>query len=267
VNARLAVSLENLTMESTQSKDLEKILPRGVDLTTMLSSPDLQQAWHSHLVANGQLKEAEGFQTLVSNANPAQKPQVAVDTQECDTNSSSSELPENLLRQPIHSPDSGCFSSPPDTNRPHPPKDSLADVFESLLADFESISAWPSSPNSSENVPLYMRRAHTTEQEEDKQVHGLLLDTVSSKYDGETLLAIHHHQQSQVDRDAPVYRENKLPQQLFQRVDNVGSLNTDVVKSEPMVQTYAGVLRTPPKKLETDPLIKIRNLGTMGSQV
>eukprot|EP00090_Calanus_glacialis_P043171 TRINITY_DN7638_c0_g1_i1.p1 TRINITY_DN7638_c0_g1~~TRINITY_DN7638_c0_g1_i1.p1 ORF type:complete len:1395 (-),score=231.54 TRINITY_DN7638_c0_g1_i1:680-4864(-) len=267
-NISSSLSVPNLTMESTQSKDLEKILPRGVDLTTMLSSPDLQQAWHSHLVANGQLKEAEAFQMLVSNANTAQKPQVAVDTQECDTNSSSSELPDNpQLRQPIHSPDSGCFSSPPDTNRPHPPKDSLADVFESLLADFESMSAWPSSPNSSENVPLYMRRAHTTEQEEDKQVHGLLLDTVSSKYDGETLLAIHHHQQSQVDRDAPIFRENKLPQQLFQRADNVASLNTDVVKSEPMVQTYAGVLRTPPKKLETDPLIKIRNLGTMGSQV
>jgi len=273
-NISSSLSVPNLTMESTQSKDLEKILPRGVDLTTMLSSPDLQQAWHSHLVANGQLKEAEAFQMLVSNATTAQKPQVSVDSQECDNHSSSSEMPETPhIRQPIHSPDSGCFSSPPDTNRPHPPKDSLADVFESLLADFESISAWPSSPNSSENVPLYMRRAHTTEQEADKEVHGLLLDTVSSKYDGETLLAIHHQQQSQVDRDAPIFRENKLPQHLFQRADNVSSLNAgmnsaqDEARSEPVVQTYAGVLRTPPKKLETDPLIKIRNLGTMGSQV
>jgi hypothetical protein len=260
-------------MESSQSKDLEKILPRGVDLTTMLSSPDLQQAWQSHLEATGQLKEAETFQQLVSNATP-HKPQVSVDSQECDNQLSSSDLPETQqLRQPIHSPDSGCFSSPPDTNRPHPPKDSLADVFESLLADFESISAWPASPNSSENVPLYMRRAHTTDQEEDREVHGLLLETVSSKYDGETLLAIHQQQQSQVDGDAPIFRENKLPQQIFQQTDNVLSHSTDMqrmqdeARGEPVVQTYAGVLRTPPKKLETDPLIKIRNLGTMGSQV
>lgn len=242
----------------------------------MLSSPDLQQAWHSHLVSTGQQKEAETFLILVSNANLVQKPQVALDTLECDNNSSSGDLPETQqLRQPIHSPDSGCFSSPPDTNRPHPPKDTLAEVFESLLADFENLSAWPASPNSSENVPLYMRRAHTAEQEEEKEAHGLLFDTLrteSSNYDGESLLAIHHHQQSQVDRDSPLFQENKLPQQLFQRADNF-SLNTglhskqDVVKSEPVVQTYAGVLRTPPKKLETDPLIKIRNLGTMGSQV
>merc|ERR1719434_435046 len=31
--------------------------------------------------------------------------------------------------------------------------------------------------------------------------------------------------------------------------------------------SYAGVLRTPPKTVETDPIQKIRNLGAVGSQV
>jgi len=242
----------------------------------MLSSPDLQQAWHSHLVANGQLKEAEAFQVLVSDASMSmsQKSHVSVDSQGCDNYSSSSDLPEShQICQPIHSPDSGCFSSPPDTSRPHPPKDSLADVFESLLADFESISALPSSPHSSENVPLYMRRAHAVEHNHEREVHRLLHDTGSSNYNDETLLAIHQQQQSQDDRDAPIFRENKLPRQLFQQPDSIlthtsGLLGIpDEVRCEPVVQTYAGVLRTPPKKHETDPLIKIRNLGTMGSQV
>jgi len=271
-NISSPASASSLTIESTQSKDLEKILPRGVDLTTMMSSPDLQQAWHSHLVANGQLKEAEAFHVLVSDASKSmlQKPQVSVDSQGCDSYSSSNDLPEpHQIRQPIHSPDSGCFSSPPETNRPHPPKDSLADVFESLLADFESISALPSSPNSSENVPLYMRRAHTVEHNHEREVHGLLHDTMGSNYNDETLLAIHQQQQSQPGRDAPVFTENKLPRQLFQQQpDNILPHTPGLeVRCEPVVQTYAGVLRTPPKKHETDPLIKIRNLGTMGSQV
>ena len=38
-------------------------------------------------------------------------------------------------------------------------------------------------------------------------------------------------------------------------------------REETNTQTYAGVLRSPPKKAEPDQLIKIRNLGTMGSMV
>jgi len=266
-------SSTNPTMDASHSKELEKILPRGVDLATMMNSPELQQAWQAHLMSSGQLKEAEIFQSMVSNTVGTQKPHVSVDTQELDNKPSSGDLPEAPLhRQPIHSPDSGCFSSPPDTNKHQLPKESITDVFESLLTDFETFSAWPLSPSSSENVPLYMRRAHMSEEDGDKAMHGLLEDTINSKFDGESLLAIHQQPQSRGDRDAPHFRENKLPQQLFRKVDNVSQSiavfdTPNPAQSETPVQTYAGVLRTRPKKLETDPLIKIRNLGTMGSQV
>ena len=38
-------------------------------------------------------------------------------------------------------------------------------------------------------------------------------------------------------------------------------------EEEPGSQTYAGVLRTPARTTDTDQLIKIRKLGTMGSMV
>merc|ERR1719347_2457863 len=52
----------------------DKVLPRGVDLPTMLSSPELQMAWHAHLVSTNQHKEAEALRNLLSQPPPADVP-------------------------------------------------------------------------------------------------------------------------------------------------------------------------------------------------
>ena len=230
----------------------EKILPRGVSLATMLSSPDLQVAWHSHLLSSGQMREAEEFSCLLDRPQPQSPP-----------------AKRKELCRPVHaqSPDSGCFSSPPDTSRPlaaAAAKDSLSEVFESMLADFET--AWPSpavnAASEESSVPLYLRGAHADEQEKEVDESGELcvLDEsiLAFALEGQSFQAAEGH-----------LPENKLfqrPHTNFQEMkSNFSSMPATKESNEPLVQTYAGVVRTPPKKEETDPIVKIRNLGTFGS--
>lgn len=218
-------------------------MPRGVDLPTMLSSPELQMAWHAHLVSTNQHKEAEALRNLLSRT----------------PTTSDSSLDREMAR-PAHtqSPDSGCFSSPPDTSsqlsKPQAiVSDSLAEsMFEELLTDFES--SWPASaaePSSEElSVPLYMRRAHSEERREDEIC---VLD--------ESILAFALESQpdsgSQQGASAlPISRQPFSP-----------ALIPSPLRSREAPLSYAGVLRTPPKTAETDPIQKIRNLGAVGSQV
>jgi len=216
-------------------------LPRGVDLPTMLSSPELQMAWHAHLVSTNQHKEAEALRNLLSRPPTA---------------------PDGPLDRPGHtqSPDSGCFTSPPDTssqlNKPQAiVSDSLAEsMFEELLTDFES--SWPASaaePSSEElSVPLYMRRAHSEERREeeicvlDESILAFALESQpdSGSQQGASALPMTHQPFSPALIPSPLRtREAQAP------------------------LSYAGVLRTPPKTAETDPIQKIRNLGAVGSQV
>merc|ERR1719322_1971443 len=125
-------------------------------------------AWHAHLVSTNQHKEAEALRNLLSRPPPPASEVAA-------------ERASESVSRPLHtqSPDSGCFSSPPDTTSSSQPSnllpsanDALAEsMFEQLLTDFES--SWPASatePASSEelSVPLYMRRAHSEERKEEE---------------------------------------------------------------------------------------------------
>ena len=226
----------------------DKVLPRGVDLPTMISSPELQMAWHAHLVSTNQHKEAEALRNLLSKPPPASEP-------------APGRQMEGLAR-PAHtqSPDSGCFSSPPDTTSQlsKPPaigSDALAEsMFEELLTDFES--SWPASaaePSSEElSVPLYMRRAHSEERREDEIC---VLD--------ESILAF--ALESQPDSDAG-QGASALP--INHQPFPPSLISSPLRSREPQAPlSYAGVLRTPPKAAETDPILKIRNLGAVGSQV
>ena len=229
----------------------DKVLPRGVDLPTMLSSPELQMAWHAHLVSTNQHKEAEALRNLLSRPHPAN-----LDERQMEG-----------LARPAHtqSPDSGCFSSPPDTSSSSSQlnkhqaivSDSLAEsMFEELLTDFES--SWPASaaePSSEElSVPLYMRRAHSEERREeeicvlDESILAFALESQPDSVD-----------QQQGASALPIARQQFSP-----------ALIPSPIRSSREAQaplSYAGVLRTPPKTAETDPIQKIRNLGAVGSQV
>merc|ERR1711973_362822 len=134
-----------------------------------VSATELQMAWHAHLVSTSQHKEAEALRNLLSRPPPPPASEVAA------------ERGLESVARPLHtqSPDSGCFSSPPDTtsssqqnNLLPSTNDALAEsMFEQLLTDFES--SWPASaaePASSEelSVPLYMRRAHSEERREEE---------------------------------------------------------------------------------------------------
>jgi len=233
----------------------DKVLPRGVDLPTMISSPELQMAWHAHLVSTNQHREAEALRNLLSRGQgPPMNETLALD-------SSSRHLEGHMIR-PAHtqSPDSGCFSSPPDTNKPQAiVSDSLAEsMFEELLTDFES--SWPAStvlqPSTAQelSVPLYMRRAHSEErrrEEEicvlDESILAFALETQPDPSSSALPISTHpHHQPPFSPALIPRSREPQAP------------------------LSYAGVLRTPPKTAETtttDPIQKIRNLGAVGSQV
>ena len=230
----------------------DKVLPRGVDLPTMLSSPELQMAWHAHLVSTKQHKEAEALRNLLS------RPPTAAD------GPLNREMESHLAR-PGHtqSPDSGCFSSPPDTssqlNKPQAiVSDSLAEsMFEELLTDFES--SWPASaaePSSEElSVPLYMRRAHSEERREEEIC---VLD--------ESILAFALESQPESgSQQQGASALPNLPNQPFSPVLIPSPLRSREAQQAPL--SYAGVLRTPPKTAETDPIQKIRNLGAVGSQV
>jgi len=234
-------------------------LPRGVDLPTMLSSPELQIAWHAHLVSTNQHKEAEALRNLLSHPPPADVPL-------------DKDMEGHLVR-PGHtqSPDSGCFSSPPDTassnsqllNKPRGTvvPDSLAEsMFEELLTDFES--SWPASatePASSEelSVPLYMRRAHSEERREEEIC---VLD--------ESILAFALESQSEIGTKEQ-QGASALPG-MTQQTFSPALIPTPLRSREAEAPlSYAGVLRTPPKIAETtttDPIQKIRNLGAVGSQ-
>ena len=196
------------------------------------------------------------------------------------------------------SPDSGCFSSPPDTassnsqllNKPRGAvvPDSLAEsMFEELLTDFES--SWPASatePASSEelSVPLYMRRAHSEERREEEIC---VLD--------ESILAFALESQSEIGTReqqgasalpgmtqqtfSPALIPTPLRSIMFSKDQKIIEIHHHLLRSREAEAplSYAGVLRTPPKAAETtttdpilttqtDPIQKIRNLGAVGSQ-
>ena len=238
----------------------DKVLPRGVDLPTMLSSPELQMAWHAHLVSTSQHKEAEALRNLLSRPPPPPASEVAA------------ERASESVGRPLHtqSPDSGCFSSPPDTTSSSQPKnllpsanDALAEsMFEQLLTDFES--SWPASaaePASSEelSVPLYMRRAHSEERREEEIC---VLD--------ESILAfaLESQPENAGNSDPPPKPRQPFPPALALMPTNSITASNPLRPREPEAPlSYAGVLRTPPKTVETDPIQKIRNLGAVGSQV
>ena len=122
------------------SCDPSKVLPRGVQLSTLQQSKELAEAWHSHLLSTGQFQDAEMFRLLLAGGH---KPPQAVNSQEPSQDKEKADQP-----QPIHSPDSGCFSSPPapDTAAKEPGAREVAaaeedgnieDVFKSLLGDGE----------------------------------------------------------------------------------------------------------------------------------
>jgi len=219
----------------------------------------LQMAWHAHLVSTSQHKEAEALRNLLSRPPPPASEVAA-------------ERASESVSRPLHtqSPDSGCFSSPPDTtsssqqnNLLPSANDALAEsMFEQLLTDFES--SWPASaaePASSEelSVPLYMRRAHSEERREEEIC---VLD--------ESILAFALESQPEnAGNSAPPPKPRQpFPPALALTPTNSTTASSPLRPREPEAPlSYAGVLRTPPKTVETDPIQKIRNLGAVGSQV
>ena len=156
--------------------DPANILPRGVELTTLQQSPDLASAWYSHLLTAGLFQDAEMFLHLLTSggggpASPAAsiKPvQLTKNTTEgskgkfvnivllCAESVPNTQLFAELQDKekappppPIHSPDSGCFTSPPGSDTANiegassqerrlagEDKDgNIEDVFQSLLGE------------------------------------------------------------------------------------------------------------------------------------
>ena len=248
-------------------------MPRGVDLPTMISSPELQMAWHAHLVSTNQHREAEALRNLLSRGQgPPMNETLALDSNSRHLEGHLERQLEGHMIRPAHtqSPDSGCFSSPPDTssqllnNQPQAiVSDSLAEsMFEELLTDFES--SWPASTAEPSNaqelsVPLYMRRAHSEERRREEEI--CVLD--------ESILAFALETQPDPSSSAlPMSTHHPHHQPSFSPALIPTPLNRSREPQAPL--SYAGVLRIPPKTAETtttDPIQKIRNLGAVGSQV
>jgi len=283
------------------------ILPQGITLAAMLASAQMQQVWYDHLLTNKGLAEAQAFRDLIvtSAANAAanvaanivsQPPPQPILAEQLEAEmlqevqpqhrfpdifSSPWNKPEPLIEQKpikpaIRSPDSGLAEST-DT----PPPDGLTDLLQSLfLSDstdvLSSDTVWPGLQNllnsngtPSPNVPLYMKKSqHTLEEVPvEPQTQELITPKLSIPNDSPA------HLQSSLGLSEPQMPEQRrnLTDEMIERMT---APDIPQVSQQQQAEsqgtrnlTYAGVLRSQQDKETTDPLTRIRLLGTRGSQI
>merc|ERR1719242_1899603 len=241
--------------------DPSKILPRGVQLSTMQQSKELAEAWYTHLVSVGQFHDAEVFRYLLTSGGSVPAPPQHKPPQNTNYSTEASKEPQDKCPQPVQSPDSGCFNSPPapDTQTggraaARAEQDgNIEDVFQTLLGDLQPLSGWQTGGG----VPLYMRGANATgddqdedqekdQEEEDDQEEDQLNKAIALLQDRLFTLSCEEETQTETSSKSTEERPS---------------------------QTYAGALRSSHQSLQshqshqshhTDQLTRIRNIGTIG---
>jgi len=281
-----------------------EILPQGITLAAMLASAQMQQVWYDHLLTNKGLPEAQAFRDLIvtSAANAAvnatanivsQPPPQPILAEQLEAEmlkevqpqhrfpdifSSPWTKPEPLVEQKavkpaVRSPDSGLAEST-DT----PPPDGLTDLFQSLFEInspdvLSSDSVWPGLQNllnangtPSRNVPLYMKKSTLEELPEQPPMQESTAPKLSVQNDS----MVHLPPTVGFSASQLMDQRRNITDALIDRMTA-----PDIQEVSPQQQaeasgsrnlTYAGVLRSQQDK-ETDPLTRIRLLGTRGSQI
>lgn len=279
-----------------------EILPQGITLAAMLASAQMQQVWYDHLLTNKGLPEAQAFRDLIvtsaanATANIVSQPppqpilaeqleaemlqEVQPQHRFPDIFSSPWTKPEPLVEQKpvnpaVRSPDSGLAEST-DT----PPPDGLTDLFQSLFEInspdvLSSDSVWPGLQNllnangtPSRNVPLYMKKSQHTLEELPEQP--LMLESTTPKLSIQNDSTDHLPPTVGLSASQIMEQRRNITEELIDRMTvpeiQEVSQQQQVEASGSRNLTYAGVLRSQQDK-ETDPLTRIRLLGTRGSQI